>query len=78
MYESSIDIIYSEMQMKFEGDICKAVQKVGIEVNKEELIQALKYDREQYSKGFKDGYDEAKREVADKFPALQDMLFDRK
>ena len=59
MYESPVNIIYGEMQTQIEGDVFKAIQNVGIDVNKEELIKALQYDREQYSKGYKDGYAKA-------------------
>ena len=54
MWESPIDVIYSQMQTKYEGEVLKAVQSVGINVNKEELIKALDYDREQYRKGYQD------------------------
>lgn len=54
MYESPIDIIYSDMQMKLENEVCKAVQNVGINVNKDGLIKALAYDRHQYEKGYAD------------------------
>ena len=56
MYESPVNVIYGEMQTQIEGDIFKAIQNVGIDVNKEELIKAMQYDREQYSKGYSDGY----------------------
>jgi hypothetical protein len=55
MYESPIDIIYGEMETQIENDVLKAVQRVGVNVNKEELLKALQYDREQYSKGYNDG-----------------------
>lgn len=55
MYESPIDIIYGEMKTQFQNDVTKAVQRVGVNVNKEELLKALQYDREQYLKGYKDG-----------------------
>lgn len=55
MYESPVEIIQTQMQMQMDGEILKAVQGVGIDVNKEELLKALAYDREQYSKGYKDG-----------------------
>lgn len=32
----------------------KAVQSVGFDINKEELTKALKYDRNQYEKGYAD------------------------
>ena len=55
-YQSPIDIIYTEQQTKLENSIYEAVQKVNINVDKEELIKALKYDREQYNKGYTNGY----------------------
>jgi len=54
MYESPINIIMSDIQMSFDGEIYKAVQRAGIDVRKEELLKALKYDRNQYQKGYND------------------------
>ena len=58
MYEFPIEIIQTQMQMQMDEGILKAVQGVGIDVNKEELLKALAYDREQYVKGYKDGVKE--------------------
>jgi hypothetical protein len=55
-YQSPIQQYVSDMTMKMENDVCTAVQKVGIHVDKEELIKALRYDRQQYDKGYADGY----------------------
>ena len=55
MYKSPIEIIYAQTQTQIEGDIFKAIQSYGIAVDKNELIQALAYDRDQYSKGYTDG-----------------------
>ena len=54
MYKSPIDIIYGQMEMQMEGTIMRAVQKVDVNVDKEELIRALQYDRGQYYKGYQD------------------------
>ena len=43
----------------------EAIRKVGVNVDKEELIKALQYDRNQYTKGYEDG----KNEVLDKIRA---------
>lgn len=40
---------------EIENMISSAVLKVGITVDKEELIKALRYDRGQYEKGYADG-----------------------
>ena len=56
-YESPIQIIFGEMQTKLENDITGAVNAVlpyDIQINKEELIKALQYDRDQYKKGWED------------------------
>ena len=63
MWESPIKTICDEMRTQFEGEVLKAVQRVGIEVDKDQLIKALNYDRNQYAKGYKDGYDDAKKEI---------------
>lgn len=57
-YESPIEVIYQDIQnqinMDFENNCIKTVHSYGFNVNKEELIKALKYDREQYKKGYYD------------------------
>ena len=62
MYKSPITIIQNQMELKMEADILKAVQSCNIDVDKDELLKALKYDRDQYNKGYEDG----KREFVDK------------
>ena len=56
MYKSPIEIVMEELFQKmdedFENSVFKAVQKVGINVDKEELLKALIYDRGQYDEGY--------------------------
>ena len=63
MYKSPIDILVSDIQHQIaeqqDEEIYKAVVSVGINVDKEELIRALAYDRHQYMKGHMDGVAEA-------------------
>lgn len=56
MYESPVKQILGEMQVTYENECLKAIQSYGFDVNKEELVKALEYDRNQYDKGYKDGY----------------------
>lgn len=56
MYNPPIETIIGEMQMQYEGEILRAVQNIGVNVDKDELIRALQYDREQYDKGYEDGF----------------------
>jgi len=58
-YESPIELIYHETFPKLikqqEELIMHGCLDIGVYVDKEELIKALKYDRRQYEKGFADG-----------------------
>lgn len=54
MYSSPVELIYKDAQYRFEEDIFKAIQKVDIRVNRDELLKALAYDRHQYEKGYAD------------------------
>jgi len=69
MYESPITLLVQNMEsqlyQKKEQTVWEAVNALGVVVNKEELSKALKYDRDQYSKGYKDGGNE----VLDKIKA---------
>ena len=59
MYESPIKVIQGELETQLEGEILKAVHRVGVSVDRDELIRALRYDREQYQKGFDDAREDA-------------------
>ena len=54
MYKSPIEIIQGQLQVQLEGTIMRAVQQQDVIVDKEELIRALQYDRDQYEKGYAD------------------------
>ena len=67
MYESPIKIdyaepIYESVIGQFDEAVMKAVQRVNISVDRDELVRALQYDRDQYEKGFRDGVASAKRQ----------------
>ena len=59
MYKSPIDLLVADIQYQFEKqqdeEIYKAVLHYVPNVDKEELLRALKYDRNQYDKGYADG-----------------------
>lgn len=82
MYESPIKVIveevYAQTLKQQENDIWKAIQKYDINVDKEELVMALQYDRHQYEKGYADGIrDFAKKLVEHYFYDLERLaIFD--
>ena len=55
-YKSPIEIIVEQMITTQENAVFHAVQELGINIDKKELLKALKYDRDQYEKGYNDGY----------------------
>ena len=59
-YESPIRMIVGEMETKMEADTMSVIQRYGIDVDKEELIKALNYDREQYEKGYREAQSKLK------------------
>lgn len=67
MYKSPIDMLVADIQHQIaqqqDEKVYKAVVSVGINVDKEELLRALKYDRDQYNRGHLDGYADAMAEV---------------
>lgn len=63
MYKSPIDMLISDIQHQIvqqeDEHIYQAVLHCIPNVDREELLRALKYDRDQYNKGHLDGYTEA-------------------
>ena len=59
MYESPINLYVQETIRKMESEredaiTAKISESIGIDINKDELIKALQYDRQQYHKGYAD------------------------
>jgi len=53
-YQSPIEVFQTQMQSQIVGEIYKATMRVGVNVDKDELLKALQYDRDQYQKGYTD------------------------
>ena len=76
MYQSPIEIITKKMLTQLEDNVFKAIQNYGIVVDKEELIKALQYDRDQYEKGYADGMLAQKDEwisVEERLPMVEEQ-----
>ena len=61
-WESPITItqeISSQIARDTDDYIMSEIYKTGVVVNKEELIKAINYDRDQYKKGYCDGFNTA-------------------
>lgn len=66
-WQSPIHMIQEEIAQKvaddFDNQVYQATMRVGIEVDKDELVKALEYDRNQYKKGYMDGFLNAEKEL---------------
>ena len=51
--------ISSQIASDTDDYIMSEIYKTGVTVNKEELIKAMNYDRDQYNKGYCDGFNTA-------------------
>lgn len=60
----SVERITQDVRESQEANVLRAVMHCGINVDREELIKALAYDRDQYQKGFSDGYDFAQQWIS--------------
>ena len=75
MYKSPINLSFTEpfiqaLKDEQENYIMQAVQRMDVQVNKQELIKALAYDRGQYEKGYYDGVKASKWiSVEERLPA---------
>ena len=65
MYESPINVIINDMcrdiKKKEENYVMEYIQNIGIDVDENELAKALRYDRQQYDKGYEDGFKDFKK-----------------
>lgn len=66
MYEPPIEImsnhisnVYRNIYEAQEKYILETIHNLGVDVDKDELIRALAYDRDQYNKGYSDGRSDA-------------------
>ena len=66
-YESCIKAYTIPPKFEYDNQVMKAVMRLGIRVDKEELIKALRYDRDQYEKGYNDGKEAILKEIIHMF-----------
>ncbi len=67
MYKNPIEIIcgklYTQLEGEAENTILKVIRNMEVNVDKEELLKSLQYDREQYEKGYADAKSELKEQT---------------
>lgn len=77
-YEPPIQAFIGQMRIEhertLESETIKAVRAIDVTVDKEELIKALQYDRNQYEKGYVNGYNAGASDVAEEIFAEIDEI----
>ena len=69
---SIYDTISNMVEKEIDGNIIVEIKKqLGIDIDKGELIKAINYDRNQYKKGYQDGF------YADRWISVDDKLPDK-
>lgn len=83
MYEYPVKFNFGDIQTQIvkqqENEVYMAIQKCGVDVDKEELIRALKYDREQYEKGYEDAVNDIVKmleELSKEYPYKVVSIYD--
>lgn len=71
MYESPITKYMSDVETQIQEQETERMmltvsRAVGYDVDKTELLKALQYDREQYTKGYRDGRKDMLNEIKEK------------
>jgi rubrerythrin len=75
-YESVIRLYYQDLESKIENEILTAVKSVGVVIDKDELLRALRYDRNQYEEGFKKGKLAMENSVAEWRSGIKNDIID--
>lgn len=55
MYEPVATFIQGKIESFIDGELLRVTQEMGLDVDRDELLKALQYDRGQYEKGYADG-----------------------
>ena len=63
MFDCGITVSFGQMTTQIENAIVTAVQRVGIDVDKERLEEVLFDARGNYERGFREGQEQAAREL---------------
>lgn len=77
-YDCPINVKFDAMRLQImeeqEGQIIKAVQNFGIEINKETLVEVLNRDRKRYEAAWQAGYNACKTEYEDRIKKIHERL----
>ena len=66
MYDDPVEFLLNEEKIRKNGNVITEFRQYDVIVKDlKELAKALKYDRDQYNAGYKDGYTDAIRDMGE-------------
>lgn len=75
--KSIIDIVMEDINVTIENEVIKACTKVGVNVDKERLVQALTCSEQFYTEGYNEGYEEATKKYKQNWIPCSERLPDK-
>lgn len=57
-FDFPIKVIENPMDIHVEKEVFSAIRRVGVNVDRDELLRALNYERDQYAEGYRNGYED--------------------
>ena len=74
MYESPFKVIVGELTVEYENEVIKAIQKVGVTVDKDEILKALNADRTRYEEAYRKGFDDCRKQYERMMNRIDEIL----
>ena len=71
MWESPIKLIQKNLGCEIDNLVIKQIGEIGVDIDKNRLIEILKADRDQYEEGYADGRRAVKQNHADKITSTR-------
>ena len=79
MYNSPIQMLQLQtmrdaLNIELENEVVKAVHKVGIYIDKDQLTEALRADRRRYEEAYKAGWNACERQYEGRLQRIREAL----
>ena len=71
--ETSISQIHMMVNDEYDRQIIKAVGQIGIEIDKNGLLEALNADRKRYNAAYKQGWEDCKKQYIDRLKQISEL-----
>ena len=70
--KTQIGAVELMMREEYDRKIVRAVQQIGIDIDKEGLVEALNHDRKRYEEAYQKGWDDCKKHYEEKLNRIKE------